>query len=411
MRIYAFQGTRFTSAAGDAGKLAAPPFDQIDDGLRDKLQATSPHHFSHLTRPLEGEAGNAYVTAAQTHERWRQDGAVAEDGEPSLYPYVIDVAGGGRQVGLLTLIGVEPASSGIIRPHESTLDKPFADRLNLLRETKVDFEPVMFLSDDPGTLQPLLEEDLEKLKPVVEHEDASGNRHVLYRLSDPERIRLYQEVLAPCSAAIADGHHRYKVGRTYAEEVGAEAGTGAGAKMTVIFSISSDLVIDPIHRGFEEAIDLEALRALVKERRPLAAEDGNAIAAAVAEAPQPALAVQETGDSPELWLLDPERMPAGSPPGAETLAVAHLHSVLLPALGFTQEKYLDGTVSYRSDPETLYEQVASGALATGVWLPPMTSEAFGLAISKGDLLPAKATRFLPKLASGLVWARHAAKLS
>ena len=82
-----------------------------------------------------------------------------------------------------------------------------------------------------------------------------------------------------------------------------------------------------------------------------------------------------------MWGLEPSRMPKESPPGADNLAVAHLHSVLLPALGFTTESYLDGTVSYRSDPEVLFDQVRGGSLAVGIWLPPMTSEAFGLAMA------------------------------
>ena len=222
MRIYAFQGFRFAPSAGDAGALAAPPFDQIDEGLRDRLQAASPRQYAHLTRPVDGPEGDKYRHAAALHRQWQETGDVVRDTEPSLYPYRIRTADGGEQLGVCTLVGVEDPSSDVIRPHESTLDKPFADRLSLLRETRTDFEPVMFLSDDPGTLETLLREDIAGTEPLVVHQDAAGNHHHLYRLSDPNRIHAYKEALAPCSAAIADGHHRYKVGRTFAAEVGAE---------------------------------------------------------------------------------------------------------------------------------------------------------------------------------------------
>ena len=176
MRIYGFQGYRFSTSAGDAGQLAAPPFDQIDDSLRDELQASARHHFAHLTRPLPGEEGDPYRHAAALHRSWFEDGTVARDPEPCLYPYVIESPDGVRRLGLCTLVGVEDPSSNVIRPHESTLDKPFADRLNLLRTTRIDLEPVMFLSDDPGTLEEMLRQDLAHLEPVARHRDAAGTR-------------------------------------------------------------------------------------------------------------------------------------------------------------------------------------------------------------------------------------------
>ena len=408
MRIYAFQGLRF--AGDDPGRRAAPPFDQINPALQESLHGTSEHHFSHLTRPAAPEGASPYEHSATLHRRWLEEGAVTRDEAPSLYPYTIEVADGSRRIGICALVGVEPVDSGVIRPHEQTLDKPFEDRLNLLRATRVDYEPVMFLADDDGALETLLEEDLAGASPVAEHRDADDNLHRLYRVSEPARLDLYRSALADRSAAIADGHHRYKVGRTFAEEMAAAPGTATGSKMAVLLSLASPhVVIDPIHRGLTDAHDLEPLRDLVRECRPLDAADGSEVARAVARADAeegPALGLYTTGGRAEIWLLDPERMPPGQPPGAEDLAVCQLHRVLLPQLGLSDANYLDGTVTYRSDPSALFEEVAAGDLVLGLWLPPMSGAAFGKAISKGDLLPAKATRFLPKLASGLVWSGH-----
>jgi uncharacterized protein (DUF1015 family) len=415
MRLYAFTGYRYTPAAGEPDVLGAPPFDQIDQGLGEELHAASPYQFSHLTRPEPGEEDDVYRHAAALHRQWLEGGQVVRDEAPALYPYVIRVADDTLRLGVAGLVGVEPEASGVIRPHEKTLDKPFADRLNLLRATEIDLEPVMFLSDDPGTLEALLEEDIADTDPLVVHRDRDGNTHELYRITDRRRIARYQDALEACSAAIADGHHRYKVGRTYAEEVQARPATGAGSKLAVLFSMRSPhLVIDPIHRGLPEAPDMASIHALLRQRRTVEVADGDALAAEVARvnrAEGPTLGVQKTGELPELWLMEPARMPAGTPPGADSLAVAHLHYVLLPSVGLPPEAALDGRVAYRSSAATLWKQVQEGALQLGLYLPPMTAEAFGRAISKGDLLPAKATRFLPKLASGLVWAGHDAELA
>ncbi len=412
MRVYAFEGFRYDPGVGSGQELAAPPFDQIDDQLRDHLHRISPYQLAHLSRPVAGEAGDPHRQAAALHQRWLAEGAIRRDAGPSLYPYRILTPRAGARLGLCALIGLEPEGSDVIRPHERTLDKPFADRLGLLRAMKVDLEPVMFLADDPGTLEALLADDVAATPPVSEHHDADGNLHQLFRIADPARIARYREVLAPCSAAIADGHHRTKVARAYAEESGAAPGTAAAAKMAVLFSLSSaNLVIDPIHRGLGFVPELSPCHARLVDRRGVQPANGAELAALVAAAPQPTLGLVWSDGHAELWRPDPVHLPAGSPPAADEMAVALLHLSLLPAAGFSPESYLDGTFVYRSDADKLFAEVRSGALALGFYLPPMSGETFGRAISKGDLLPAKATRFLPKVVSGLVWAGHDARLA
>jgi len=105
------------------------------------------------------------------------------------------------------------------------------------------------------------------------------------------------------------------------------------------------------------------------------------------------------GRAPEVWRFDSPK-----------LGVEIFQDALLPALGLPPEASTDGTVVYRSDPRELWSQVAAGDLGTGVWLPPMQPAAFAEAIAGGQMLPAKSTRFLPKVMSGLVWADHDSKL-
>jgi hypothetical protein len=67
MRLFAFEGLHYTGAADDVGRLAAPPYDQIDNAARDRFQAQSPHQFVHLTRPLPGGGLDMYRHAADLH--------------------------------------------------------------------------------------------------------------------------------------------------------------------------------------------------------------------------------------------------------------------------------------------------------------------------------------------------------
>jgi len=407
MRLYAFQGLRYDRPAPEIDPLVAPPYDQIDDRLRAALHAGSPHQFARLTRPVAAQGGDPYRESARLHAQWLADGTVRRDAEPSLYPYSIELAQGGRRLGIAALVGLEDPEAGIIRHHEETIARPLADRVALLRANRGDLEPVFFLADDGGALDRLLAEDVDGAEPVAFHTDADGNRHLVYRLADPARISRYRELLAPLPAAIADGHHRTKTAWLYARETGALAGTAAAAKLAVLTSIASPgLTIDPIHRALATLPDLEAIAGLARERRPAGSGSGAGVAAAVAAAGSPALGVWPRGLEAEVWRLDPSRAPSSVPEGARGLSVALLHGMVLPTLGLAPEAASDGTVVYRSSPEKLAEELAEGKLALGLLLPPMAPAEFAAAIEGGQMLPPKSTRFLPKVFSGLVWADH-----
>jgi len=393
MRLFAFEGIHYTPKAGDAGLLAAPPYDQINEAARDRFHAQDAHQFVHLTRPLAPEGGDPYRFAAALHHKWLEEGILARDGRPALYPYVIELAGGGRRLGVLGLAGLEDAS--VIRPHEQTLDKPLADRLALLSAMHVDLEPVFLLSEDGGRLDALIAEDVAHATPLVRHRDADGHFHVIYRVDDPERIRLYQQATSG-PAAIADGHHRYKVAQKFAGERGIRPGTAASAKLAVVTSIAAPaLAIEPIHRALREDIDLDRT-GIPSSTTPFTGSSGTEFADAVAAARQPALGIWRAGCDPEIRSFEGESM----------LGVELLHEKVLPALGYSPDAATDDTVVYRSNPDELWQQVASGELKTGIWLPPMLPAEFSAAIADGQMLPPKSTRFMPKVMSGLVWADH-----
>ena len=411
MQIFAFQGFRFSRKAGNAGRLAAPPFDQIDDGLRDELHAISPNQFSWFTRSLAKGGEDPYQTAAFTHAKWIEDGVVARDREPALYPYVIESESEGRQLALCCCIDVGSPERSVLRPHEQTVEKPLADRLALLRCTHIDPEPVMLLADDDGALDAILEEDLAGLEPLVSHLDKDGYRHSVFRISSPERIEHYKVALAGRSATIADGHHRCRTAQLFAREVGAREGTAAATKMAVLFSLGSrSLLINPVHRGVRVAVSSMALAGNAVKRRPFSHGGGENLAAEVAAGSQPSLGVWCRGSAPEVWELDAAAAPAGAPQLAADLSVVLLHYLLLPSAGVDLGAAIDGSILYRADPEDLFAMVDRGDVEAGFWLPPMDAEAFARAVSAGDLLPPKSTRFLPKLISGLVWSGHDAEL-
>lgn len=413
MKIYSFAGFRYTNAVGDPGAQAAPPFDQIDDEAQERLHALSEHQFAHLTRPTGSDELEGARRSRELHAAWRAAGAVERDDAPCLYPYEITLQEGGSRLGLCALVDVRPESAGDLRPHELTVAKPLENRLSLLEETRIDYEPVFYLADDPnGDLERSLVADVSRLEPVVRHEDRErGESHLLYRLADPERIDHYRQLLETDGAAIADGHHRTKVAQLFAKKHDAEPGTAAAAKMAVLTSVRSrGLAIDPIHRVLQAEVDPGALRATAARVDATEARTGadmaTAVAAAVSGADRPAVGVRFAGSSPEIWTLDPEAAPPDTPGREARLAAVLLHHVVLPAGGLPIESATDGRIGYRAKPDDAWRAVDDGVARAAFWLPPMSAERFARATAGGDVLPPKSTRFLPKLVSGLVWCGH-----
>ena len=411
MQIYGFQGFHYTAKAGDPGRLAAPPFDQIDDRMRDELHARSPYHYARFTRPVPRGADNEYEAAAFLHAKWLEEGIVARDDEPALYPYVIDAPGEARRLGLCAAIDVGTPERSVLRPHEQTVEKPLEDRMALLRETRIDPEPVMLIADDEGALERLLAEDTASGHAFTSHVDAGGRRHGVYRVTDPTRIERYKEAVAGRAATIADGHHRCRTAQLYARETGARQGTAAATKLAVLWSLESrSLRIDPIHRALRRPFDAARAAELTLQRQPVSARGGRAIADAVAAAQTPTIGVWNRGGEPELWRLDPAKAPPGTPGRPNAMPVVLLHWMVLPAAGFRAQSGVDGTINYVDDPDALFDRVDRGEVEAGFWLPPMAPSEFAAAVGQGDLLPPKSTRFLPKLISGLVWVGHDARL-
>jgi uncharacterized protein (DUF1015 family) len=405
MKLFAFQGTRYDPEDRDPGRLAVAPFDQIGPRLAAELRQ-DPHSFAHLTRP-DPASDDPHQLAAETQAAWLEQGIVVQDDEPSLYLYETRLVTGGTRLGLCGLIGL---GASPIQPHEKTVSRIVDERLELLTATATDLEPIFLLSNDPGSLNEELEADYEDARWLASHLDGFGHLHSIAPISDPDRIERYKDVLEGQTGLIADGHHRFKVAVLHAEKKKAKAGTAAACKLVVVVSLSSPhLTIDPIHRALAEPVDLELLRPWVRGAEPWRGETGSGLALSVATARQPAVGVWKAGDDPELWTLDLEAILQRASAPTPELSVALL-DVLLPELGLSEAVATDGTVSYRSDPDQLYSEMRSSRFDASFWLPPISPEQFSDALEVTDLLPPKSTRFLPKLASGLVWAQHSANL-
>ena len=389
-RFEPFRALRY--AAADPGPLLAPPYDVLDDADVDALQDRSPHNVTYVDVPRGGP--DRYGVAARTLASWVDEGVLVRDEEPSFTIYRLrftDAAGSRRDVaGVLGALEVVDAGAGGVLPHERTTPKDSTDRLELTRATEANLSPVWGLSLASG-LADLLAEPGEPVGRLVDRPEGPEGpevEHVWERVTDPARVAAVRDLLATDDVLIADGHHRYAVGRTYRDEVRAATGRhDTGAELTLAFVaelVADQLSVAPIHR-LCSGVDLPTLRGALERFFVLTPVGSDEASVSAAAATSMVLLTAEGG-----WRLEAR-------PGAFD-DVRALDGVWL-------ETALDGLavrVAYHDGVAAALDAVRDGVAVAAVLVRPPSLAEIQRTAREGLLMPPKSTFFTPKLKTGAV---------
>jgi uncharacterized protein (DUF1015 family) len=453
--IAPFRALRYDPDVVPTELVVTQPYDKITPAMQERYYDSSPYNLVRLIlgkhQPDDNERQNVYSRAAAALASWRKEGVLKRDPEPSIYAYEQRFTVPGdpleahhTRTGFVALLRLEDYSNGVVFRHEQTLSKPKADRLNLLRATRVHAGQIFLVYDGDG--RPLASHPVQ---PTVELRDEYGVEHSLWRISDREVIRRIVEQMASRRAIIADGHHRYETAlafRNEQRERAAAAGSSSTSAAvsdaphefvmaTFIDMNSPGLTILPTHRvvhgleHFETGDFVERTRAHfmfqdVSSLMPRIGGNGPHFDPAIAQklltcqirgssvlseerlpAPQDVIMLAVTAESTFLLYSKPtwaDSILADLPPLERQLDVVQLHKIILEkVLGMSEADIREQRhISYVRDPAEAVEQVKAGAnvavLMNPVRMDQMRDIAFG-----GGVLPQKSTDFYPKLLSGL----------
>src|SRR3990167_3646528 len=182
----------------DLSKVIAPPYDVITPEEHDRLYRKSPYNFVRLI--LSQEPG-PYESVARLFEGWQAEGIFVRDDKPALYflsHRFSDNQGKTRErLGFIALAQIEDFSTGAIRPHEKTLAAPKEDRLRLMLACHANLSPIFALYSHPRqTINNALMEQAQGVPPTIEVKEDGGGTCLLWRISDPEVVRLAQREIA-----------------------------------------------------------------------------------------------------------------------------------------------------------------------------------------------------------------------
>jgi uncharacterized protein (DUF1015 family) len=377
--------------AADLSAVCSPPYDVIEPGERAALLASDPHNAVRLILP------DRYDEAADLFGRWQADGTLVADEAPMFCGYRMHYTTDAGAARVTTgVIGALALDRDGVLPHERTLPKAKSDRLELLRATRANFEPIWGLSLGAG-LSGLLEPDGP---PLAVARDREGVRHELFAVRDAGRVAAIRAAVSAAGLVLADGHHRYETSCTYRDERGDED-EGAGAIMTLVVELAPEqLCVRAIHRLLTDlpAPDVRGALAPMFAVRDAGPNDtAGVVALEAAMRREGALGLVDGGG---LALLVPTRAlddrVADLPVPLRGVDAARFEAGVVHALPGV-------TLGYRDDAVAVAAAVEKGHAQAAVLLRAVDVETIRAAAAARVRMPEKTTYFAPKPRTGMVF--------
>src|SRR5258708_32776957 len=165
-QVHPFRAFRYNPAHAAFDRVLTQPYDKISPVMQEKYYAADPHNLISIEKgrvfPSDSAQNNVYTRAASALQDWIRNNVVEQDPAPSFYSYTQEYTVPGTEErrtrhGFIGAGKLEDYSAGIVFRHEQTLSGPKADRLELLRHTKMHTGQLFILYSDAATpIYPIL---------------------------------------------------------------------------------------------------------------------------------------------------------------------------------------------------------------------------------------------------------------
>ncbi len=418
--VRAFRAVRYGErAAGELGRLLAPPYDVSSPHLIADLRERHPYNIVHLEHVAPDPGEDPHVTAAAQYRTWRAAGILVRDRRPALYAYEHTFTTNGQRItrhGLFAAVRLFPWHERVVLPHEATFPGPVRERLRRLRAVRANTSPVYLLYRDPAGVVATALEAHRSLAPVAEAADPDGEWHRLTPMGDAETVNRIATAFGSMRLYVADGHHRYEAAVAYRDErrailqgeVNSDPDGPAAAEFLLALLVEASdpgVRILPTHRLVKgvPGFDPLAVRQRIGQWLqivPAAGQDhprADALAMLHFAGEAHGWEVRAYPDGRHLALL-----PAGRSLAWRSLAVAVVEHVMLRGALDIEAASFPEHVSYAHDAESARSAVSTGEAQLAIVLHPTSVEEVIAVAEAGETMPPKSTYFWPKVPAGLV---------
>ncbi len=408
-KIHAFKG--FRPGKEKVSEVASRPYDVLNSSEAREEVKGNPWSFLHVVKPEvdlpEGtdlHSALVYDKGKQNLEKLIAEGYFVQDEAECLYVYGQTMFGK-TQYGIVACAAVDDYLDDIIKKHELTRPDKEQDRMNHIRVTNFNAEPVFFAYPDHAELDTIVEKVVSD-EADYDFTTDDGVGHHFWVISD-RAVNLRIEELFDKDIPftyVADGHHR----------TAAAALVGQERRRN-----------NPAHQGDEEynyflAVHFPASQLTIIDYNRVVKDLNGMTGAEFLEELQEGFIVEEKGSE----LYKPEKLHTfgmymegrwyglTAKPGTYNdedpiacLDVTVLsEQVLGPLLNITdlrKSKRIDFVGGIRG-LEELSRRVDSGEMAAAFALYPVSMKQLMDIADNGMIMPPKTTWFEPKLRSGLV---------
>ncbi len=219
-KIKAFKAVIYNQKQiGDANLVICPPYDVISPTYQDKLHERSLYNFIHILLAKDSPLDDKYRRAGTIFRQWLKDQVLIQDSRPAIYFYSQQYVIRGEKktrLGFISLLRLGDEKNSAVFGHENTHAAAKQDRFKLVKQVKANLSPifVVFL-DKKRIIQRIFQKNIPAIDPFIQVTDDEKTVHKLWRIDDPDLLKIIQTSLNSENMFIADGHHRYEVSCAY----------------------------------------------------------------------------------------------------------------------------------------------------------------------------------------------------
>jgi uncharacterized protein (DUF1015 family) len=408
-KLHAFKG--FRPGKGQVKEVASRPYDVLNSTeARVEIQG-NPWSFLHVVKPEvdlpEGTvlySDEVYNKGKENLQRLISEGYFVEDDSELLYVYAQTMFGK-TQYGIVGCAAVDDYLEDVIKKHELTRPDKEEDRMNHIRVTNFNAEPVFFAYPDHAGLDAIVERTASR-EAEYDFTTEDGVGHHFWLISEKEDIQKIVEIFDReiKYTYVADGHHR----------TAAAALVGQERKKN-----------NPEHRGDEEynfflAVHFPATQLTIIDYNRVVKDLNGLTPAEFLQELEEGFVIEPKGQEvykpvnlhnfsmylEGIWYsltARPGTFKDDDPIGCLDVTVLS-EQVLGPLLNITdlrKSKRIDFVGGIRG-LEELSRRVDSGEMAAAFALYPVSMKQLMDIADNGMIMPPKTTWFEPKLRSGLV---------
>lgn len=394
-----------------AAPIASRPYDVLSsEEAREEVKG-NPYSFLHVVKPEVDLPENIDVHSQEVYDKGKENlkklianGTFSQDSKPCFYIYAQSMWGK-TQYGIVGCAAVKDYMNNNIKKHELTHPDKEEDRMNHIRHTNFNAEPVFFTYPDNAALDAIVAEVITH-RPVYDFTAVDSVKHQVWIVDEEDIVRKIEELFVTevPYTYVADGHHRTaaaaRVGNERKKNNTSHTGNEEYNYFMAVHFPASQLTIIDYNRvvkdlnGFSADQFIEKLKSgfTIEEKRTTAFKpDKLHVFSMYIEGKWYSLKAKEGtyNDNDPIGCLDVTLLSK---------------QILAPILNITdlrkstRIKFVGGIRGLNE----LKQRVDSGEMAAAFALFPVSMDQLMNIADTGNIMPPKTTWFEPKLRSGLI---------